>query len=272
MPVVTVNGIRLGYEDHGSGPPVVLVTGANSRGRTWTLHQVPALIAAGYRCVTVDNRGVPPTEAGPDPFTVDDMAADVAALIEYLGLAPCRVVGFSLGGIIVQEMLLTHPDLASQAVLIATRGRRDALREMVADAEQDLLDSGVVLPPRYAAVVQAMQYLSPRTLNDDRKVRDWLDVFEFSQDPSISRAQRGVDAAADRLEEYRKIGTQCLAVGFGDDLIIPPHLCRELAAHIPDCRYVELDGCGHYGHLEQPQVLNTLLLDFFATASRTEES
>jgi pimeloyl-ACP methyl ester carboxylesterase len=264
MPIVAVNGIRLHYEDHGSGQPVVLVTGAGSRGRTWTLHQVPALTAAGYRVITVDNRGVPPTDAGPDAFSVEDMSADVAGMIEHLEIAPCRIVGFSLGGIIVQELLLAYPDLVTQAVLMASRGRRDVLRAMISTAEQDLLDSNVVLPARYAAVVQAMQYLSPRTLNDDRKLRDWLDVFEFSQDSSISRAQRGVDSTGDRLEDYRKIKASCLAVGFHDDLIIPPHLCRELADHIPDCDYVELADCGHYGYLEEPQAVNALILEFFS--------
>jgi pimeloyl-ACP methyl ester carboxylesterase len=78
------------------------------------------------------------------------------------------------------------------------------------------------------------------------------------------RAQQGIDSAANRLEEYRKISTDCLVVGFADDLIIPPYLCRELSDHIPGCRYVELDGCGHYGHLERPDAVNALLLDFFA--------
>lgn len=263
MPVVPVNGIRLSYQDYGAGEPIVLVTGAASAGRTWTPYQVPALTAAGFRVFTVDNRGVPPTEAGPGGFTVEDMVADVAALIERLGIGPCGAVGFSLGGIIVQELLLSFPDLVTDAVLMASRGRRDAMRTASTIAEAALQDSGIELPPRYAAYVQAMQYLSPASLNDDRKVHDWLDVFELSQDSSISRAQRGVDPAENRLEEYRKIRARCLAVGFRDDLVIPPHLCRELADHIPDCEYVEVPDCGHYGYLEEPDRVNALLIDFF---------
>jgi pimeloyl-ACP methyl ester carboxylesterase len=263
MPVVPVNGIRLSYDEYGDGEPLVLVTGGGARGRIWVPYQVPAFVAAGFRVFTVDNRGVPPTEAGPEDCTVGDMAADVAGLIELLDLGPCRVVGFSLGGIIVQEMLLSHPWLVTQAVLMASRGRRDEMRAAATLAEADLLENRIALPPRYAAMVQAIQYLSPRTLNDDRKVRDWLDVFELSQDPSIRWAQRGVDPSADRLADYRKIEARCLAIGFSDDLVIPPHLCRELGEAIPDCRYVELPGCGHYGYLEEPDEINSLIIDFF---------
>src|ERR1700722_9235327 len=162
MPVSQVNGISLSFQEYGSGEPVVLITGTGGKGRMWTPHQVPALIAAGYRVVTVDNRGISPTDAGPDGFTIGDMVADTAGLIELLGIGPCRIVGFSMGGMIVQELLLAHPRPITQAVLMATRGRVDALHAALASAESELADSGVALPPRYAAVVHAMQYLSPR--------------------------------------------------------------------------------------------------------------
>jgi pimeloyl-ACP methyl ester carboxylesterase len=52
-------------------------------------------------------------------------------------------------------------------------------------------------------------------------------------------------------------------MAFADDLIIPPHLCREVADHIPGSRYLEIPGCGHYGYLENPEPVNSAILDFF---------
>ncbi len=230
----------------------------------WTPHQVPALTAAGYQVITVDNRGVPPTDVCPEGFTIDDMVADVAGLIEVLGIGPCRIVGFSLGGIIVQELLLAYPDLITQAVLMATRGRVDVLHAAMSAAESELLDSGVVLPRRYAAVVHAMRYLSPRTQDNEQRIQDWLDIFEMSlSDSSINQAQRDLDAIDNRLEGYRKIKSKCLVIGFQDDLIVPPYLCREVASYIPDCKYEEIAGCGHYGYLEEPDAVNSCIIDFF---------
>jgi pimeloyl-ACP methyl ester carboxylesterase len=264
MPIAAVNGIRLHFDDYGSGEPVVLVMGSGGRGQLWTPHQVPALTAAGYRVITVDNRGVPPTDAGTAEFTLDDIVADTAGLIEFLRFGQCRIVGFSLGGLIVQELMLAHPGLVSQAVLMATRGRTDAMRAALSAAEVELANSGTVLPPRYAAVLHALHYLSPHTMNDEQRVRDWLDIFEMSpRDSAIEYAQRSLELTDNRLEEYRKIKAQCLVMAFQDDLIAPPKLCREVADHIPGSKFEEVPGCGHYGYLEQPDLVNSLITGFF---------
>ena len=270
MPRAAVNGIHLSYNDYGSGEPVVLVTGSGATGKMWAPHQVPALAAAGFRVITIDNRGMPPSDVCPEGFTIDDMVADTVGLIEMLGVGPCRIVGFSLGAMMVQELLIAHPDLITQAVLTATRGRTDALRAAMSAAESELMDSGIVLPPRYAATVHANQFLSPRTQNDEQRIKDWLDIFEIGlAAPAENRAQRGLELVGNRLEGYRKIRSQCLVVGFRDDLIAPPHLCREVADHIPACRYEELADCGHYGFLEQPEAANSLIIDFFGCSTGT---
>jgi pimeloyl-ACP methyl ester carboxylesterase len=266
MPRTVVNGINLSYDDYGSGDPVVLITGSGATGKMWTPHQVPALTAAGFRVITVDNRGMPPSDLCPEGFTIDDMVADTAGLIEFLDIGSCRIVGFSLGAMMVQELLLAHPDLITQAVLSATRGRTDALRMAISTADSELAESGIVLPRQYAAVVHATQFLSPRTQNDER-IKDWLDVFEMSLvRPSANRSQHGLELLGNRLEEYRKIRSPCLVIGFQDDLIAPPYLCREVADHIPGCKYEELAGCGHYGYLEQPDEANSLIIDYFRGA------
>jgi pimeloyl-ACP methyl ester carboxylesterase len=264
MPKVEVNGINLCYDDYGSGDPVILITGSGATGKMWTPHQVPALTAAGFRVITLDNRGMPPSDLCPDGFTMDDMVADTVGLIKLLGTDPCRVVGFSLGAMMLQELLLAYPDLITQTVLSATRGRTDTMRAAMGAAESELAASGIVLPPHYAAVVHATQFLSPRTQNDDRRISDWLDIFEISLvSPSANRSQHGLQLCGNRLEEYRKIRSDCLVIGFQDDLIAPPHFCREVADYIPGCRYEELAGCGHYGFLEQPERFNSLIIDYF---------
>ena len=81
------------------------------------------------------------------------------------------------GSYLVQELALTRPDLVRQAVLIATRGRLDAFRAALRHVDRELYDSHIALPPRYDAVMRALQNLSPRSLDDDRAIADWLDVL-----------------------------------------------------------------------------------------------
>lgn len=262
MPLATVGGVNINFDVYGSGQPVVLLTGSGGKGQEWVAFQVPALNAAGYRVITVDNRGVPPSDMGPAGFTIGDMAGDVAGLIEYLGLAPCRLVGFSLGGVIVLELLVARPELASQAVVMGARGRTDVLRAALSRAWSEAADSEI--PAKYLALVRAMQYLSPCTLNDEQRSRDWLDILEMvPADPAIDRAQRGLDLVDNRLKDYRKIQSKCLVVSFRDDLVVPAFFGREIADCIPGAEYEEVDGCGHYGHLEQPDEVNKLIVSFF---------
>ncbi|MFC7468893.1 alpha/beta fold hydrolase [Actinomadura keratinilytica] len=104
------------------------------------------------------------------------------------------------------------------------------------------------------------------TLRSEKEIQDWLDIFEMAPLSGAPghRAQLGIDMTADRLPAYRRIATPCLVVGFADDLILPPHLGREVADAIPGARYVEVADAGHYGYLERPDQVNNALLDFFA--------
>ncbi|MFJ8661918.1 alpha/beta fold hydrolase [Streptomyces sp. NPDC093795] len=264
MPVVPVNGIRLNYEDTGEGDPVVMIQGTGAGRTAWHLHQVPALTAAGFRVITFDNRGIPPTSECPEGFTVQDMVGDVAGLVERLALGPARIVGTSMGAFVAQELSLARPDLVRQTVLMATRGRTDALRAALTRAETELHDSGVILPARYAAVLRALKFLSPRTLDDERELTDWLDLFELAPPagPGL-RAQMEVSRLENRLAAYRGIRVPCQVIAFADDLVTPPHLGREVADAIPGAVFELIEGCGHYGYLEDPAAVNKAMVQFF---------
>ncbi|HKS43663.1 MAG TPA: alpha/beta hydrolase [Amycolatopsis sp.] len=269
MPVSRINGINLGYDVYGTGPSVLLIPGTGARGAIFRAHQVPALVAAGYRVITVDNRGVPPSDRCPEGFTLDDLVRDAAALIETLDAGPCRVVGFSLGAIVTQELLLARPDLVRQAVLMATRARTDALGAAHAEAELAMFDAGVKLLPRYEAAMRVYQSFSRRTRRDDQQVRNWLDLFEMSIENSTqSRSQLELDQIPDRRAEYREIGTETLVLAFGEDVLTSPDLCREVAEAIPGAVYREIDGCGHFGLVEEPESVNRAIVEFFRGETR----
>lgn len=267
MPIGTINGIRISYTVTGKGPLVVMVMGTGSPGRVWQLHQVPALTAAGFRVCTFDNRGIAPSDESVGGMTMDDLVADTAALIEYVRSGPdekAAVVGTSMGARVAQELALTRPDLVSRAVFVAGHARLDEFQKVLGAGERALADSGVALPPKYAAAVTAALNLSPASLATDAKARDWLDLFEFSIQPLTpgQRAQLSLDEAFDRRQAYRAIGVPTLSMGFADDRMIPAALCREVAETIPGGRYVEIADAGHYGYLEKPDEVNAALVAF----------
>lgn len=261
MPLIMVDGIKVSYAEHGSGEPVLLIMGSGSPGDVWELFQVPALVAAGFRCITFDNPGMRPESE--EVAEIDDVVAVAAGLIRYLCGGRAMLVGTSMGAHAVQELLVSHPEMVTKAVLMATRGRPDAFRAAMAEAEAQMYMAPAQPPARYLAVVRALQALSPHSLNDEESARTWLELLELFPVPlDVLRAQHRLECMANRLHAYRAIRTPCMVVAFADDVLTPPGLGREVAEAIGGSRYELVERCGHYGYLERPDEINALLIDF----------
>lgn len=263
MPYVETNGLRLSYERSGDGENVLLIMGQSAAGHVWSLHQTPALHRAGYGTVTFNNRGVAPSDVPPGRYSLTDLVLDTKGLIEALDLAPCRIVGTSLGALIAEDLAIGWPHLVRCAVLMATRPRADAIRAAQIRADWELLESGIRLPHRYSAVDTVVKMLSPATLRDDQAVASWLEVFELAAESGgPDDGQAWVDTTVDRRAALRGITVPCRVIAFADDGITPPHLAAETADAIPDCDLVEIADCGHLGYLERPDEVNAAVIEF----------
>ncbi|HZM83922.1 MAG TPA: alpha/beta hydrolase [Candidatus Limnocylindrales bacterium] len=263
MPYQFTNGIRLSYQRSGRGENVLLIMGSGAAGHVWTMHQTPALQEAGYQTIIFNNRGIPPSDSPEGKYSLEDMVADTKGLIEALDLAPCRIVGTSLGAIIAQELAIGWPHLVKCAVLMATRARSDTVRMAQSAADRTLLESGIRLPRSYGAVSTAFKMLSPTTLNDDMAVSLWLQILELAGDgETIGAGQQWIDTEEDRRDALRTIAVPCRVIAFADDLIAPPHLCAEAAGAIPGADFITIAGGGHLGHLERPDETNAVIIEF----------
>ena len=110
MPEGIFNGVRLFYEEAGSGDPLVLVHGSWMDHHTWD--QLAPSLAERFRVVSYDRRGHSQSERPPGQGSVREDVADLAALIEDRGLAPAHIIGNSFGGSIVLRLAIDRPELA----------------------------------------------------------------------------------------------------------------------------------------------------------------
>jgi pimeloyl-ACP methyl ester carboxylesterase len=263
MPYAFTNGIRLAYERTGRGECVLLIMGQAAGGNVWTMHQVPALCKAGYEAITFDNRGVPPSDVPPGDYSLADLVADTAGLLEALDAGPCRLVGTSLGAFIAAELAVSRPDLVTCCVLVAVRARADAVRRALSAGEKALTSGAIHLPPAYDAAISVLQMFSPASLNDDATISTWLDIYEMAAARrAAASGQNAIDLISDCRDTFRAVPVPCRVVAFSDDLMCPPHLCAEVAEAIPDCDYVEIGSCGHLGYLERPDEVNSAIIEF----------
>lgn len=118
MPEVRANGIRLYYEEHGSGEPILCIHGTSSSAMVWREAAIEALSRLG-RTIVYDRRGCTRSER-PEPYdtSVVQHAEDAAALLEALDGTPAVVIGRSYGGETAVELALRHPDSVRALVLL----------------------------------------------------------------------------------------------------------------------------------------------------------
>src|SRR5687768_10341378 len=123
MPNVALPGVDLYYADDGQGPPIVWLQGLGADHAAWTA-QVFAF-QSQFRCLRPDTRATGRTRDDGGPFTTADLARDIVALLDHLGIDAAHVVGLSFGGAIAQSVAIDFPDRVRRLVLAATFARRD---------------------------------------------------------------------------------------------------------------------------------------------------
>ncbi len=109
MPKVEVPGTELNYERAGAGEPLLLIQGMTANHRAWG-RPFASLLERSFDVISFDNRGMGLSRPVTEGFSIAEMAADTAALLDALEIERAHVFGISMGGMIAQELALAHPD------------------------------------------------------------------------------------------------------------------------------------------------------------------
>jgi 3-oxoadipate enol-lactonase len=145
MPTAKVGDVSLYYEEAGQGEPALLVPPSWWPAATWNVGVVPAL-SQGYRTIIFDCRGTGRSSKPKDGYTVQQFAQDGIALLSHLKISRCHVVGFALGGQIVQAMAIARPDLAATLTMAAAGPGSKTLsggpRDLSPEGARDIAETG----------------------------------------------------------------------------------------------------------------------------------
>ncbi|MDB5847721.1 MAG: hypothetical protein JWP29_1473 [Rhodoferax sp.] len=259
MPTLMLPWGPLHYQDAGSGPPLLLVSGLNGLARPWQ-GTVPAL-AQHFRVISHDHRGLGASGAWAGDYSVDQIAADVLALMDGLGLARAHIVGHSLGGAVAQALAADHPDRVAGLVVYASWPGPDAFFTRSMQMRRDLLVGlGVEAFVRTAPLgLYPPDWIAQNDAVLAAAMPAAIDAF-----PGTATMLRRMDAclAHDRRASLGRIGARTLVLGLADDSSTPLHCSRELARAIPGAQLQVLPYGGHNAHLVVPGVVTRALLDF----------
>jgi aminoacrylate hydrolase len=262
MPNVDTQGISLHYEIYGdaSKPPVLLVTGLGGYGKSWGA-QIDHF-SQQYRVVVPDHRGVGQSTHTLDGHTTEQLATDMASLVDHLALGPMHIVGASTGGAIAQYMALNHASSVSTLTLSSTFARFDAFARREFEVRRKITAEWDP-PELYAASVLFL--LSPRyTREQPEKVSAWIDraaaSFGGPQDREIAVKRIDMIIAHDALSRLGEIKKPTLVICGDHNLCTPLPLSEELASAIPGAELEVLQDAGELIDIEKEH-------DFFRLVS-----
>jgi pimeloyl-ACP methyl ester carboxylesterase len=259
----TIDGTRLRLIDSGSGTPVVLIHGIGASIYAWR-YALPALVGAGYRAVTFDNRGFGFSDKPAHGYSTGAYADLLVGLLDSLGIASAVLVGHSMGGAIAAETALRHPDRVRGLVLIDAAGYGVTWPGVMKIARAPFIGA-------FATTFRS-RWITGRILRStfahSEKVTE-ADVDQYYApvaEPDYGRSLRGVlrEFAFDSLGGGRlaKLQPPTLIIWGENDRWIPVRDASRFSHEIPRNLLITLPGTGHNAAEESPEAVNRAVLDF----------
>jgi pimeloyl-ACP methyl ester carboxylesterase len=252
---ITIDGLRMAYTLCGDGPPVLLLHGWTCNQRFWE-PQIEAL-STDHRVLAPDFRGHGESDVPINGCTLARLAEDVHEMMWALDMAPAAVVGHSMGGMVAQQLALSHPEDLSALVLVATAA---------ADPDGQLISGRIASDAVEAGYRDAFLRYFPGWFpaDGDPDLREWV------RSQMLRTPER---VALGLVEDYRDfdfrndlpgIRVPALVVAASSDVSTAPARSQEIARLIPGAKLVTIERAGHFVHLERPREVNAALHEFLS--------
>lgn len=262
MAWIDLNGVQAWYEERGSGEPLLLLHGLGSSGADWLL-QIPAF-SSRWRVIVPDLRGHGRTPLPKHGLTIEQMAADMAELLERLDARPAHVLGLSMGGCVALALALARPDEVRSLILVNTgaairlSGRRylRGLARVIA-----LLLGG---PPAMARLVARGLFPDPEQARLRREAAARLSQVDARAYLGAVRSLLRFDVRP-RLAEIR---CPTLVIAGAADETLGPQPTRYLADHLLGARLTIIPRSRHVTPVDQPEAFNRTVLNFLEEITR----
>ncbi|OGD53380.1 hypothetical protein A3K80_05315 [Candidatus Bathyarchaeota archaeon RBG_13_38_9] len=266
MPQVQVNGVQLYYEITGEGTPIIFVHEFAGDCRSWEL-QV-RFFSHRYRVVTYNARGYPPSSVPVDPYSYSQEIAvnDLAGIMDILGLAPCHVVGLSMGAYATLHLGLRYPKLV-RSIVVAGCGYGSDPEERKSFQLDSQKIANLIETEGMEEFVKA--YSDGPTRIQLRKKNSRL-YAEFKRNlltlspKGLTNTLRGIQAVRPSiydLDDLEKMKVPILILTGDEDWpSLKPNLF--LKKKIQNAAMSMFPNSGHTLNLEEPELFNKLVQDF----------
>lgn len=241
MDTVAVNGINLAYTRLGKGTPLVLVHGFPLDSSSW--NELIPYLKDHFDLILPDLRGFGKSTTVETPYTLSDMADDLAGLLDDLGVEKTALAGHSMGGYISLAFAKKYPQRVSGLGLIASQAAADAPegKERRYKTAADVAEKGV------GVVVDAM---TPK-LSADVRVQEFVrGVIERQSKQAVIGALKAMAEREDAMPILSSFNFPLVLIHGDADQLIPIERAKEIKSANPSATLLELKGAGHMPMME----------------------
>ena len=263
MPYAESDGVKIYWEEHGSGPPLLLIMGLGYTLDMWN-RALPAL-AERYRTIVFDNRGVGRSDVPPGPYSIQMMAADARAVMDAAGIDKGHVFGVSMGGMIAQEFALQYAERVKSLVLGCTACGGPKAVPAAPGVFYTLMARAQMTPEEAIRAMIPFIYdeATPRErIEEDLEIRrrTLASVEGYT-------AQVQSIIAWQSYNRLSQITAPTLVIHGESDKLVPPENGKLIAETIPGAKLVMLAKASHIFVTDQPEASIEAVLSFLKNHS-----
>jgi pimeloyl-ACP methyl ester carboxylesterase len=245
MQKVSINGFQLAYERHGTGTPLVLLHGYPLDHHLWD--DIVPLLKDTFDLIIPDLRGFGESTTVDTPFTMDDMATDIAGLLGHLSIQKTAIAGHSMGGYVALAFARHFPKRVTGLGLISSQVLADP-----SDRKEGRYKSAVEVSEKgIGGVVETM---ASKFTTDPRLQTFARETMQKQKSEAYIGALKAMAERPDSTPLLAKIQYPVVLVHGDADALIPVVRAREVKEAIPNAHFVEIDGAGHMPMMEAKEI------------------
>lgn len=260
-----IKDASIDYDVVGEGYPALLISGLGFGRWSW-FKQVPEL-SKHFRTISFDLRNVGHLDEDQGAYSVANLAAHAAALLDHLEIERAHILGTSLGGFVAQELALQRPDLVDRLVLISTSYGGSESEPMSMSTLGRMLGWGAT--DRQDAVSRGLEVAVAKDYPDSHPEEFGRMVgWRIADSPPLSEYNKQLVAGArfDASRSMEEIEAPALVLHGSEDRVIPTSNAASLAERLPDAKLRVLENAGHLVFVERSEETNQEILAFLKPA------
>jgi pimeloyl-ACP methyl ester carboxylesterase len=258
--LIQVGDIPMSYRIYGDGHPLVMIMGYGSTMRLWDPMLI-RLLSSYYKLIIFDNRGMGNTETGQRPFSIEQFADDTAGLMDALDIQQAHVLGWSMGGLIAEEVALRHPGKVNKLILYAAHCNAN-LFPSAPEVVQKLTDMSGSPQERGMRFISTLFPTDWLRSNQERIKEIFYRPMGSTPPETMNKQSMAIGKWKGCCDRLGEIKNAALIITGADDILVPPRNAQYLTGKIPHAQLVSYENGGHGLMFQYPEKFSEKVIDF----------